>query len=292
MILQGDTIAMGDYFIVYEDKYKEGDHLKVKINFLEKLPIQYKAGEYRSMQGMVFRSMKDHQASDSFLKDWQEDSLWTVVPAPRQDIKLKAKMWQPGTPGSFQFELIPSVLQSPKGNSREPSIRHELGKDLYTYIKYVALEEPAVDEQGYLEAKSGQVSVGVNIPLTETVEMKIDSIVDAGPLPASLPQDVVAKRAFVTLRENTTEEKLIIVMATKNGIGQMFPAESKTFKMLMSLIEKDGALTLTIQQHKSSKKDLLIISAEIFPAINLLWLGCLIMIIGTTMAIFNRIKNR
>ncbi|MEY3597600.1 MAG: hypothetical protein RL521_22 [Bacteroidota bacterium] len=292
MILQGDTIAMGDYFIVYEDKYKEGDHLKVKINFLEKLPIQYKAGDYRSMQGMVFRCMKDHQATDSFLTDWQEDSLWSVIPAPRQDIKSQAKLWQPGKPGAAQFELIPSVLQSPKGNSREPSIRHELGKDLYTYIKYVALEEPAVDANGYLEAKSGDVSVGVNIPLTETVEMRIDSIVSAGPLPASLPQDVVAKRAFVTLRENTTEEKLIIVMASKNGVGQMFPAESKTFKMLMSLIEKDNALSLTIQQHKSSKKDLLIISAEIFPAINLLWLGCIIMIIGTTMAIFNRIKNR
>ncbi|MEY2938205.1 MAG: hypothetical protein RL062_794 [Bacteroidota bacterium] len=292
MILQGDTIAMGDYFIVYKEKYKDGSHLKVKIDFLEKLPIQYQEGTYRSMQGMVFRCMHSHQASDSFLSDWQEDSLWSVVPTPIEKIKSAAKLWQPGKPGELKFSLEPSVLQSRKGNSREPSIQHTVGQDLYTYIKYVALEEPQTDANGYLEAKSGDVQMGQTIPLTESIDMTIDSIVDAGPLPASLPQDIQAKRAFVTIRKNMMEEKMILVMASKNGVGQIFPSESKVFKMLLSLVEKDGALNLTVQQHKSSSKDLLIISAEIFPGINLLWLGCIIMVIGSTMAIFNRMKNR
>ncbi len=292
MILQGDTMPMGDYFIVYKEKYKDGDHLKVKVDFYNKEKISYNEGDYRSMQGMVFRCMETHDASDNFLHDWSEDSLWSVVPSPRFDVQQKAKLWQPGKVGAFAFTLEPSVLQSPKGNSREPSIQHRIDNDLYTYIKYIAMEDPKTDENGYLEPIKGEVAEGQNVRLTETIDFKIDSIVDAGPMPESLPQDIVAKRVFVTLKENVKEEKIILVMASKNGMGQIFPSESKTFGLLLGLVEKDGKLELQAQQHKSHKKDLLILSAEIFPWINLLWLGCFIMVIGTTIAIYNRIKER
>jgi cytochrome c-type biogenesis protein CcmF len=184
------------------------------------------------------------------------------------------------------------VLQSPKGNSREPSIQHRIDNDLYTYIKYIAMEDPKTDANGYLEPIKGVVAEGQNVKLTETIDFKIDSIVDAGPMPESLPQDIVAKRVFVTLKENIAEEKMILVMASKNGVGQIFPSESKQFGLLLGLVERDGQLELQAQQHKSHKKDLLILSAEIFPWINLLWLGCFIMVIGTTVAIYNRIKEQ
>ncbi|MFN9391713.1 MAG: hypothetical protein ACK57W_00170 [Flavobacteriales bacterium] len=35
---------------------------------------------------------------------------------------------------------------------------------------------------------------------------------------------------------------------------------------------------------------MLILTAQVFPAINVLWLGCIVMIIGTTMAIRHRWK--
>lgn len=292
MILQGDTLPMGDYFIVYKKKYKDGDHLKVAMDYLAKEPLTYHEGDIRSMQGMVFRCMKEHTATESFLDDWGRDSLWTVIPSPRSDVQASAKMWMPGTPGKFLFTLEPSVLQSKKGNSREPSIEHSVSKDLYTYIKYVALEDPKVDEEGFLEAVSGEVQMNEPIRLTETVDMTIDSIVEVDEMPSSISKDITAKRAFVRLKENAKEESMIIAMISKNGTSQAFPADSKLFGMRIGLEEKEEKLTLTVQQHSSKKKDLLIISAQIFPAINLLWLGCIIMVIGTTMAIINRIKQR
>ena len=297
MILQGDTLPMGEYFIVYKKKYKEGDHLKVNIDFLEMNPVTYREGEYRSMQGMVFRCMKDHQATESFLDDWGKDSLWSVVPAPRNEVKENAKMWAPGIPGKYLFSLEPSVLQSKKGNSREPSIDHTIHQDLYTYIKYVAMEEPKIDSAGFLEAVSGEVNLKQSVRLTETVDMTIDSIVSVSEMPSTISKDITAKRAFVHLNENTKEEHLIIAMISKNGQSQAFPAVSKEFGMKIGLEEQldenqQTKIKLTVQQHSSKKKDLLIISAQIFPAINLLWLGCIIMVIGTTMAIFNRIKQR
>jgi cytochrome c-type biogenesis protein CcmF len=68
-----------------------------------------------------------------------------------------------------------------------------------------------------------------------------------------------------------------------------FPTESAMFKTLLGIQEKFGAIELTAQQHAATKKDMLIMSAEIFPQINLLWLGCLVMVVGTTMAIRHRI---
>jgi cytochrome c-type biogenesis protein CcmF len=127
--------------------------------------------------------------------------------------------------------------------------------------------------------------------------MTIDSIVNVTDMPSTISKEITAKRAFVHLKENTKEERLIIAMISKNGQSQAFPAISKEFGMKIGLEEQkgednDSKIKLTVQQHASKKKDLLIISAQIFPAINLLWLGCIIMVIGTTMAIFNRIKQR
>jgi hypothetical protein len=59
---------------------------------------------------------------------------------------------------------------------------------------------------------------------------------------------------------------------------------------LLSLKETKDGVELTMQQHSSGVKDMLILSAEIFPQINVLWLGCLVMVIGTTMAIRHRIR--
>lgn len=61
--------------------------------------------------------------------------------------------------------------------------------------------------------------------------------------------------------------------------------------MLFSLAEKAGGLELTVQRHSSSEKDMLIMTAQVFPQINVLWIGCLIMVIGTTMAIRHRYKE-
>jgi cytochrome c-type biogenesis protein CcmF len=44
-------------------------------------------------------------------------------------------------------------------------------------------------------------------------------------------------------------------------------------------------------QEKPKKKDYIILKAIVFPYINLLWGGCIIMIIGTVIAIFNRIQQ-
>ncbi|MCH9823601.1 MAG: hypothetical protein K0U33_09695, partial [Bacteroidetes bacterium] len=52
---------------------------------------------------------------------------------------------------------------------------------------------------------------------------------------------------------------------------------------------KDGSVELTFIQ-KNVQRDFIVMQAIVFPYINLLWLGCFIMIIGTIIAIYSRLK--
>ena len=52
-----------------------------------------------------------------------------------------------------------------------------------------------------------------------------------------------------------------------------------------------GKITLEVAEKKSNKRDFIIMKAIIFPQINLLWTGCLLLIIGTWLAVRKRFKE-
>jgi cytochrome c-type biogenesis protein CcmF len=293
MIMQGDTLPMGQYFIHYKEKNKRGDRLYCTVEYFDKMPLQYSEGAYVQVFGQPYRAKKTHIATDSFLKDAMTDSLWTAVTPAEVDAHSaeNLKEWKPGQPGERLFVLEPSVLISPKGNSREPSIKHFLTNDLYTFIKYTDLEEKKIDSNGYLEPKNAVVPVGQIIRLTEILNMRIDSLVTLTDIPSNLPEGIQGKKAYAHITDGHHTESIVIPMVwMKDGTPFVYPVESKEFKMLMSLVNKPEGLELTVQRHSSSERDMLIMTAEIFPQINVLWLGCVVMIIGTIMAIRHRIK--
>ena len=52
-----------------------------------------------------------------------------------------------------------------------------------------------------------------------------------------------------------------------------------------------GKIELSVQEKKSNIKDYVVMQAMIFPYINILWMGCIIMFLGTLLAIWERIKR-
>jgi hypothetical protein len=120
--------------------------------------------------------------------------------------------------------------------------------------------------------------------------MKIDSLIDITDIPEGLPEGTHGKRAYVTLGSKQRTEQLIIPMVDVNGSPFPYPIESKGFKMLLALQQKAEGIELTVQKHSSLDRDMLIMTAQVFPQINVLWIGCLVMVIGTVMAIRHRYK--
>jgi cytochrome c-type biogenesis protein CcmF len=265
--------------------------LYCEVEYFDLQPKQYNEGDLVMMQDMVFRANENHIASESFLKDWSEDSLWSAMMVPSEATEAKAKPWQPGKPGEYLFTLTPSVITSKKGNSREPSIKHFAGHDIYTFIKYTEMEPAKADTSGFLEPTKGIIKVGTPVKLNEMLTLTLDSLVKIDTIPENLPQNVVVKRGYCSLTDGQKRENFILASVLMNdSIPLPFPTETKTFRTLLSIQETNGEVELTAQEHTSTKRDMLIMTAEIFPQINILWIGCIVMVIGTTMAIRHRRK--
>ncbi|MFM7725845.1 MAG: hypothetical protein ACKO7B_04025, partial [Flavobacteriales bacterium] len=91
MIFMGDTLPMGDYFVHYKEKAKRGERVYCTVEYFEKLPKTYNEGEYVQVFGQPFRAKKTHVATDNFLVDATEDSLWTeVAPAELDALRLRS----------------------------------------------------------------------------------------------------------------------------------------------------------------------------------------------------------
>jgi len=61
--------------------------------------------------------------------------------------------------------------------------------------------------------------------------------------------------------------------------------------MFWKIDPQTGDIEISIQEKKSNIKDYFVMQAIIFPYINILWMGCIIMALGTLIAIFERVRK-
>ena len=87
------------------------------------------------------------------------------------------------------------------------------------------------------------------------------------------------------------------IYAVKNNIAQSFPAflndgELK-YKFLFSEVNPDaGSIQIKAYEHIDNDKPFIVMKAIIFPYINLLWIGMIIMALGTGMAMIQLFKQK
>jgi len=55
---------------------------------------------------------------------------------------------------------------------------------------------------------------------------------------------------------------------------------------------ENGSIEITLSEKLSNNKDFIVMEAYIFPYINILWLGCLVMAFGTIIAIIERVRKQ
>jgi len=294
VMYEGDTLDMDEYFIRYKDKYIDADsvHLRCQVEYFEKMPKQYSEGDLAIMIGAIFRCMEDHTASPKFLDDME--TKWSQVPYPNERQSQGARLWQNGIPGEHLFTLEPSLITGQsKGTSREPSIKHYLGKDLYTFLKYVDTEEPAIDPEGYHDGRQHKVKPGDRI-LVSGILLHVDSLAPARDFVKHglLKKDLAAKAQITLSRGNTTTiAEPLYIIRDSIPIPDIVTVEDWGLKLALQQIDPhDGSFTLAVWEHDSIKKDFIVMQAIVFPQINLLWLGCIIMMIGTFMAVRHRIR--
>lgn len=244
-LAKGDTLRMGEYFVTYKGKKKEGIHILYEVEYFTE-----KNGK------------KEHA-----------------------------------------FTLFPKVqLNKMMGNAAEPGTKHFLTKDIYTDITHAEL----VDAQE-LELQGGWTGTENNVLHAPTATHQ-DSIITNEYI---ITLDSL--RTSLTQEEYEKQDSLIVVTAVlsirdmNNNITKAYPQyvlhkgqiepkefvdEERGVKFVFWKINPDeGTVEITLSQKVSKKTDYIVMEAMIFPWINVLWTGCVVMILGTGLALWQRIRK-
>ncbi|MEW6467427.1 MAG: cytochrome c biogenesis protein CcsA [Bacteroidota bacterium] len=197
-----------------------------------------------------------------------------------------------------QFNLTPFIqLNKQMGNAAEPDTRHFIHKDVYTHVMYadvsdVTGEKPAAEGQ-YGEPQNKTVKVGDTI-LTFKAILVLEQLVQISDS-VRFPQAELAVGARIRAFDfNKKEYEIMPVYAIEKGFERVIEDSipGLGLKVAMWHISPETQQVDISYSEKNTRQDFIVMKAVVFPGINILWSGCIIMIIGTILAIRHRLKKR
>lgn len=294
LLFRGDTLSMNEYFILYTSKEREGHKQFYNIEYFEKLPRKYEKGEVVYSSGFFFRAKEDHQAGESFMKDQQQ--YWEMLNVAEEQETPPITMWNAYKPGEMLFVLRPHLQINEKfGNVPEPDTKHYFNKDVYTHIRWAELEERELDSEGYFEPKEHVVQLKDTIFTTVNMVM-LDSVQTVHNRDKyNLKEGDIAARAVLRVvnqrNQVTYAEPLFILRDSSVVIAEPFLLEEHGLKFAFARIHpQTSEFTMVIAEHESNRREFIVMQAILFPMINILWIGCILMVVGTIVAVFQRVK--
>lgn len=197
-----------------------------------------------------------------------------------------------------QFRLSPYIqLNQQMGNVPEPSTAHFWDRDIFTHITYADLEnldeasQEAYREYDTLYFQLGDSMFSSNAVLQfksfnrkvnrDSLNLKGDDIaLGLNVLAKTLEGKKYYAQPYMVIRGNQlfTLEDEIPELGLKFGFSGINP--------------ENGELTILLAEKNKNAGDFVIMQAIVFPYINLLWIGCIIMVLGSLIAVRNRIIKR
>jgi cytochrome c-type biogenesis protein CcmF len=182
------------------------------------------------------------------------------------------------------------------GQAAEPATKHYLNRDIYTHIAYAILkvDTSAARKNAYTEAKNYIGHPGDTIFASNAIVV-IDSLrTNIGREQYEKNDSLLEVTAVLKAMDSRSNvyhayPKYII----KNNI--VIPKDDEIKELGLKFVfwkidPEQGHVEITMSEKLSNNKDFIVMKAFVFPYINVLWLGCIIMAIGTGIAIRERIR--
>ena len=227
-----------------------------------------------------------------YLITYHEDS----VAEPNHYYKVEYKQIDNETGEKLErFFLYPKAQINPNmGLVSDPSIRRTFSSDLYTHVTSVPREE---DKEEFSKAENFQVMIGDTLKYRDM--SIIIKMIDLAPeLPEGLDpaQDSIYATTLkleVTKEEQTIElnpyfiiqgNQLLRPAAQNDDIGL------RAFFVNINRDTKDFEIALSVKN--SDSPEYIIMKAMVFPMINLLWTGCILLFFGSLIAAYRRWKEK
>ncbi|MCX6292031.1 MAG: cytochrome c biogenesis protein CcsA [Bacteroidetes bacterium] len=197
------------------------------------------------------------------------------------------------------FELHPIVQTNDRmGNVSEPSTQRFLTRDIYTHITFA--EQDNSDNENstgeYQPAKTHTVAVGDTFMTSNSFVILEGLSNDINRSEFGMNDSDVAVGAKLRIEDMKQDiYHALPVFVIKNL--HVFSKESKVdelgLKFSFTQIDPStGKIELTVNEKKSNKHEFIIMKAIVFPGINILWMGCILMMVGSIMAIRKRIARK
>jgi cytochrome c-type biogenesis protein CcmF len=197
----------------------------------------------------------------------------------------------------FDFTLVPHVQDNPRmGKAPEPATKHYLNRDIYTHVTYADLNIDTIttNKNVFATAKNYIGHIGDTIYSSNAIIIidslktninkseyeKNDSLLEVTAVLRCLN---ISSKVFYAYPKFIIQNNVVI---PKEAI-----VDQLGLKLVFWKINPDeGTIEITMSEKLSNNKDFIVMEAYVFPFINILWLGCLIMAVGIIISIIERIR--
>lgn len=197
----------------------------------------------------------------------------------------------------YQFTLKPKIQDNPiMGTAAEPGTKHFLEKDIYT-VAYADVRtqidsanlgkfKPPTNFVGHVKDTifAGNAIIVIDSLRTNVNEAeykKSDSLLEV----------TVILKAYDTQKNVYTARPKYTIKNNTQIPGEYIIEELGLKFVFWKINPEEGTIEITMSERVGNQKDFIVMEAHLFPFINVLWLGCIIMAIGSAIAIMERIRQ-
>ena len=107
--------------------------------------------------------------------------------------------------------------------------------------------------------------------------------------------DIVIQASFDVYNETGVVDQMLpmyIVRDTSMVIPSGVQSDLAGLRMTIDELHGDDAgLKVSVSEHINNRREFIVFQAIVFPGVNILWLGCIIMTLGGLMSVFRRSRK-
>jgi cytochrome c-type biogenesis protein CcmF len=190
----------------------------------------------------------------------------------------------------YEFNLYPNAQINPKfGLVANPDTKHYISHDVFTYVSSVPAEKK---DAKFINLKKHEIAKGDTIYLSNAYCI-LNSISSNVQKNGDINQSEILIGAEISIHTLTDTYKITPLYGIKNKQTASFDAYSEEIKTKFSFKEVNPETKKIIIEtsEKDNTGNFIIMKAIVFPWINLVWAGTIIMIIGFFLSILKRLKT-
>jgi cytochrome c-type biogenesis protein CcmF len=195
----------------------------------------------------------------------------------------------------YDFTLSPHLqINDQMGLVAEPSTKHYLHKDIFTHLTYAADMDKRGDDEGYGEEMEFLMAKGDTFIVNRHFVI-LDSIIAEPVYHSDNSIQRLGIEAVIRVMSTTGDvfyARPKYAIEDDETVHEDYIVEEAQIKLRFEDVNLEENKLLIISRQKVDNDDeFVVLKAIIFPWINLLWAGCILMAVGGFMSVYQRIKR-